>query len=350
MINNIEKMLVYSDYSVRETLEMLDIGSRGIVLVIDNNKKLIGTITDGDIRRAILKGVSLDEKIEEIVHENPIKIKIGTSREEAKEIIIKNAIRDLPIVDENDVVVDIISINDILLPQGKENFVMIMAGGLGTRLQNLTKELPKPMLKIGEKPMLHHIINNFKQYGYNKILISVNYKAEIIENYFQDGYAYGVKIQYIKEHKRLGTAGGIRLAKCYLNKPFFVINGDIFTTLNLENMMETHLKNKCNITIGTRTHTIQIPYGVLETENNVIKNIREKPETNYLINAGVYCLDPEIIELIPNDQYFEITDLINICIKENLKVGSYEIKDYWMDIGRLEDYNKANEDFQNLCK
>jgi Nucleoside-diphosphate-sugar pyrophosphorylase involved in lipopolysaccharide biosynthesis/translation initiation factor 2B, gamma/epsilon subunits (eIF-2Bgamma/eIF-2Bepsilon) len=350
MINNIDKLLVYSNYSIMKTLEALEIGARGIVFVVDNNRKLVGTITDGDIRRSILNGVSLDETIEKVMHENPIKMNKGTSLEEAKEIIIKNAVKEIPIVDENNVVIDMITINDILLPKGKENFVVIMAGGLGTRLQNLTKELPKPMLKIGEDPILYHIINNFKQYGYNKILISVNYKAEIIENYFQDGYAYGVKIEYIKENKRMGTAGGIKLAQNYLNSPFFVINGDIFTNLNFENMMDFHINNKCHITIGTRNHSFEIPYGVLETENNIIKNIKEKPEINYLINAGVYCLNPELIELIPNGEYFEITDLINICIREGLKVGSYEISEYWMDIGRLEDYNKVNKEFNHLCK
>lgn len=345
---NIEKILVHTEYSIKQALEILDAGAKGIILIVDKDKKLIGTVTDGDIRRAILNGISLDKKIKEIIHENPVKVVEGTSIEEAKKIIIKNAIQHLPIINKDNIVIDMITLNDIILPKGKDNIVVIMAGGLGTRLKDLTKEIPKPMLQVGDNPILHHIINNFKEYGYNKIIISVNYKSEIIENYFQDGCAYGVKINYIKENKRLGTAGGIRLAKNYINEPFFVINGDIFTNLNFEKMMEFHIKNKFDITVGTRRYSSTIPYGVIEEKKNNIIGLKEKPTVDYLINGGVYCLNPELIKYIPEDKYFEITDLIDLCIKKGLKVGSYEINEYWMDIGKIEDYNKVNNDIYDL--
>jgi dTDP-glucose pyrophosphorylase len=348
MKNNINKLFVYKNYTIRQVLESIDLGARGIVLLVNEDETLIGTITDGDIRRAILKGISLEDSVENVVHHNPVSVKQSMTREEIKDIFIKKAVKDIPIVDNHNKVLDLISINDILLPQGKENPVIIMAGGLGTRLKDLTKEIPKPMLRIGEDPILQHTINNFKQYGYNKILLSVNYKSEIIENYFQDGFAYGVKINYVKETNRLGTAGGIRLAKDYIETPFFVINGDIFTNLNVENMMKFHMENINDITVGTRKHSFQIPYGVINTDNNCINEVKEKPVIDYLINAGVYCLNPKVIELIPDDQYFEITDLINICIERNMRVGSYEIKDYWMDIGKIEDYIKVNEDIYDL--
>ncbi|MEA5009354.1 nucleotidyltransferase family protein [Clostridium tyrobutyricum] len=348
MKNNINRLFVYKNYTIKDVIKCIDIGAKGIALLVNYDETLLGTITDGDIRRSILKGVSLENSVENIVHYNPISVKQSMTREEIKDIFIKRAVKDIPIVDDNNKVLDLISINDILIPEGKENAVIIMAGGLGTRLKDLTKEVPKPMLKVGHDPILQHIIANFKQYGYNKILISVNYKSEIIENYFQDGLAYGVKIEYIKENKRLGTAGGIKLAEDYIDKPFFVINGDIFTNLNVENMMKFHMENKFDITVGTRKHSFQIPYGVIETENNYIKTIKEKPKIEYLINAGVYCLNPNLISLIPDNKYFEITDLIDICIKNGAKVGSYEITDYWMDIGRMEDYNKVNSDIYDL--
>lgn len=348
MKNNINRLFVYKNYTIKDVIESIDAGAKGIALLVNDDETLLGTITDGDIRRSILKGVSLENSVENIVHYNPISVKQSMTREEIKDIFIKRAVKDIPIVDDDNRVVDLISINDILLPEGKENPVIIMAGGLGTRLKDLTKEVPKPMLKVGHDPILQHIIANFKQYGYNKILISVNYKSEIIENYFQNGLAYGVKIEYIRENKRLGTAGGIKLAEDYIDKPFFVINGDIFTNLNVENMMKFHVKNKFDITVGTRKHSFQIPYGVIETENNYIKHLKEKPQIEYLINAGVYCLNPNLISSIPDNKYFEITDLIDICIKNGGKVGSYEIKDYWMDIGRMEDYNKVNNDIYDL--
>ncbi|QAT40528.1 nucleotidyltransferase family protein [Clostridium sp. JN-9] len=348
MKNNINKLFVYEKYSIRQALQCIDTGARGIALLVNKDKTLVGTITDGDIRRAILKGTSLEDSVEKVAHFNPVSVNQSMTREEIKDIFIKKAVKDIPIVDDNNRVIDLISINDILLPEGKKNPVIIMAGGLGTRLKNLTKEIPKPMLKVGQDPMLQHIINNFKQYGYNKILLSVNYKSEIIENYFQDGFSYGVKINYIKETKRLGTAGGIKLAREYIDTPFFVINGDIFTNLNVENMMNFHIENNYDITVGTIRHAFQIPYGVIDAEKNNIKQLKEKPVVEYLINGGVYCLKPDIINLIPDNQYFEITDLINICIKNGRKVGSYEIKDYWMDIGKIEDYNKANKDIYDL--
>lgn len=349
MKTNLENILIHTDCTIREVLEKLNVGGKGIVLVVDNNQRLVGTITDGDIRRAILKGASIDDEINGVVHRNPIYVEEGIDRERVKDIFIRRAVKQIPVVDKDGVVVDLVGINDILIPEGKENPVIIMAGGLGTRLKDLTKEIPKPMLKVGQDPILYHIINNFKQYGYNKILVTVNYKAKIIENYFQDGYAYGVKISYIREKERLGTAGGIKLAEEHLDKPFFVTNGDIFTNLNVDNMMKYHIDNKFDMTISVRKYAQKIPYGVIETKDNMVKNINEKPETKYLINGGIYCLNPNIVKLIPKDKYYEITDLINSCIQRGLKIGYYENKEYWMDIGRIEDYYKVNDDIGEIA-
>ncbi|MFT9494668.1 nucleotidyltransferase family protein [Anaerosolibacter sp.] len=348
MYTDVKRLTVNNSISLKDALKKMDDEAKGILLVVDQQNKLIGTLTDGDLRRAILKDYRLEEKIEEIIHENPISANVYMNRDEIKDIFIRKAIRHLPITDETGVICDLISINDILLEKGKDNAVIIMAGGLGTRLRDLTKEIPKPMLKVGQYPILHHIINNFKQYGCNKMFISVNYKSEIIENYFQDGYAHGVKINYVKEHKRLGTGGGIRLAKEYIQKPFFVINGDIFTNVNLEEMMNFHENSGYDITVGTRKHSYKIPYGVINTEGHQIIDIQEKPEIDYLINAGIYCLNPAVIDYIPEDEYFEITDLINTCIQQNHKIGSYEIKDYWMDIGQVNDYYRVNEEYEKM--
>ncbi|NFN92754.1 CBS domain-containing protein [Clostridium botulinum] len=345
---DIEKLIILENSTIKTALMKIDETGQGIVLVTDNRNKLLGTITDGDIRRALLAGKCLESPICNVVHNSPVCANVHMSKEEIKDLFIKKAIKQIPVIDDENKVIDIISIHDILLPEGNENPVIIMAGGLGTRLKELTKEVPKPMLKVGQYPILQHIINNFKQYGYNKIFISVNYKSEIIENYFQNGYAHGVKIDYLKEQKRMGTAGGIKLASESLNTPFFVINGDIFTSLNVDNMMKFHKQNNFDITVGIRKHMFQIPYGVVEIENSYIIELKEKPTIDYFINAGVYCLNPSVLRYIPENKYFEITDLINICIENDLKVGSYEINEYWMDIGHLEDYNKVNQDIDDL--
>ena len=344
---NTENILLNEESNIEDALKAIDIGAVGILLIIDTNFNFIGTITDGDIRRAILKGLGLEDPIKDIINRNPIYVKDSETMEDIKNKFIKHAIKQLPVINSQNKVVNLISINDILVIKGKPNHVVIMAGGLGTRLGQLTKEIPKPMLQVGGEPILYHIINNFKQYGFNKILMSVNYKAEIIENYFQNGLPYGVRIDYIREHKRLGTAGGIRLAKDYINEPFFVTNGDIFTNLNVDNMMDFHIKNKFDITVGTRKYIHQVPYGVIECNGQDIKSLKEKPKLEFQVSGGVYCLNPELIDYIPDDKYFEITDLINICLDKGLKVGSYQIKEYWMDIGKIEDYEKVNEDIKD---
>ncbi|WAM37239.1 nucleotidyltransferase family protein [Caldicellulosiruptor acetigenus] len=330
-----------------EALKILNDTGKGILLVIDENEKLIGTLTDGDIRRALLKGYKLEDKIEDIVHYNPVIASKELNNEELKELFIKKAVKQIPIVDEESRVVDLISIEEILIPKGKENIVFILAGGKGTRLRELTKEIPKPMLKVGNEPLLHHIINSFKQYGFYRFIISVNYKSEIIENYFQNGYLHGVKIDYIKETKPLGTAGSIRLAKELIDGPFYVVNGDVYTTLNFERMLNYHLEQGFDITVGVKNFQYQIPYGVVESKDKEIIDIVEKPIINYLINAGIYCLNPNVIDFIPFDEYFEITDLIKRCILGGKRVGYYEINEYWVDIGQVEDYYKINEDFKS---
>lgn len=346
-MKKLDKIVILEDATILETLNVINNSQKGTAIVIDEENKLLGTITDGDIRRAILDNISLDSTIKNIYNKNCIMLYENYDIKETIQYFSK-LIKLIPIVDKDKKLINYLELSDLLTPKLKDNYVIIMAGGLGTRLKELTQNTPKPMLKVGHYPIMEHIINNFKQYGYNKVLISVNYKADVIENYFKEGDSYGVKINYLKEKIRLGTGGGIKLARGYVSDPFFVINGDVFTNLNVKDMMSFHIKNEFDITVGVRRHSFQIPYGVINSELNVIKGIDEKPIMEYLINGGIYCINPEVIDYIPDDEYYEITELINTCIKDRKKVGYYEIKDYWMDIGRIDDYNKVNEDIHNL--
>lgn len=349
MILDINKISINLNTSIIDTMKHIDMNGRGIVYVIDKDNKLIGTVTDGDIRRAIINGISLETTVDKIMNKNPIKAIINMDNDERKKLMIKKAIRELPLVNDKNELIDTISLNDFFIPKGKSNIVLIMAGGLGTRLKDLTKEVPKPMLNLADKPVLEHIIENFKLHGFNKFLLSVNYKQEIIESYFQDGLIHGCKINYIRESKRLGTAGAISLAKDYIEDDFFVSNGDVYSTVNFNDMMNFHKENENDITILGIRKKISIPYGVLEydKEKNIL-NINEKPNIDYIISGGIYCLNPKVIKFIPENTYFEITELIDICIHNKMKVKYYNNNDYWIDIGKMEDYNKAQSDIYDL--
>lgn len=267
-----------------------------------------------------------------------------------KKYFIDNKIKLIPVVDKYKKVIGYYEIDDFINynTMEKDNPVLIMAGGLGTRLKPLTDEIPKPMLRVGNKPILQTIIEQFKEFGFTNILISVNYKADIIENYFRDGKDFGVSIKYIKETKRLGTAGAIKLAEKYLDGSFFVINGDILTNVNFHNLLQYHENSGAAMTIGSRTYETQVPYGVLSVDEACVTSLHEKPVYSYVVSGGIYVLNSEVIKNIPNNEYFDITELINKLMNGNEKVVSFPISDYWMDIGKIEDYYKANDDIQNL--
>ncbi len=232
----------------------------------------------------------------------------------------------------------------------RDNYVVLMAGGRGRRLKPLTNEIPKPMLKVGNKPILEIIMNLFKSYGFKNFIISINYLADIVEGYFEDGSSFGVNIKYFRESEGLGTIGCIRHLKRYLTKPFFVMNGDLITKLNVENMMNYHLNNKLDITIGVKKYQYTLPYGVVNTDGGKISGIVEKPVESWQVNGGIYCLMPNIIDFIPESGSFDITSLIDKSIKVGANVGAYEINDYWMDIGQIEDYYRANLDYNDICR
>lgn len=348
MIKNVERMFVNFKNTIKETIKIMDEAGYGIALIVNEERKLIGIVTDGDIRRAILKSISLDSDIIKIMNKDFTFVTENYSNILIENLFSIKKIKQIPVLDNNMVVVDLIFYHEFYLKPKKENYVLIMAGGLGTRLRPLTYDLPKPMLKVGEKPILETIIDQLKFYGYINILISVNYKAEIIKNYFGDGSNFGVNIKYIEERKRMGTGGAIKLAQNYLSKPFFVINGDILTKLNFENLMDNHIENKNSITVATRKYELQIPYGVIDIEGNKILNLREKPTYDYFVNAGIYCVSPQVIKYIPQGKFYNITDLIERLIFNKDSVGSFPIREYWMDIGHINDYNQANEDYYEL--
>ncbi len=347
-VAEIRKLYIKPDATIREAMETIDRGARGIALVIDDEGRLKGTVTDGDIRRAILRGLTLDSSLKSVMNENFTFVPVNYTQLLVETIFRQKSIMQIPVLDDHMRVVDVIFYSEFFKSPSKENYAVIMAGGLGTRLSPLTRDIPKPMLKVGAKPILETIIEQLKSYGYRNIVLCLNYKAEVIENYFRDGSDFGVYIKYIKEEKRLGTGGAIRLARQYLDRDFFVVNGDILTKLNFDQLMQYHLKNENAITIGTKKYELQIPYGVVDIRDETVKRLNEKPRLNFFISGGIYCLAPETVDSIPENEYFDITSLINMYLEKNHKIGSFPITEYWMDIGQMEDYNQANVDYVSL--
>jgi len=336
--------------SIKEAMVVIDKNLTGGALVVNENNELVGTITDGDIRRAMLKGSSLKDDIEGTYFKNFKFVTEEHSKNKAKEYMLANKIRQVPVIDKDKKLIDLYFLDDILSYDIKENYVFILAGGLGTRLRPLTETVPKPMLTVGDKPILELIIEQFKEYGFRNFIISINYKGEIIEKYFKDGSKFGVNIEYIKEAKKLGTAGSIALVKEKFTKPFIVINGDILTGIDFEKFLNHHIKNNFNITVGVRNYEINVPYGVLVTDDILIESLEEKPTYKFHINGGVYAVNPEIIKYIQEDEVYNMTDLIEDAINNKYTSGIYEITEYWKDIGQIEDYKKANTDIHKFFK
>ena len=345
---DLDSYCIGSSDTIKMAMKTIDKNLIGAAFVLDSDKTVIGVLTDGDIRRTLLNDKSINDSINFIYN---INFKYAThyeSKKKVKEFMIKNKIRQLPVLDANNKLVGIHFLDELAGFDDKENYVFILAGGLGTRLRPLTETVPKPMLLVGDRPILEIIIEQFREHGFKNFIISLNYKGDMIEKYFKNGKKIGVNIKYVKEKKRLGTAGSIRLAKELLNKPFMVINGDILTGMDFDSFLMYHETSNFDVTVGVRNYDFTVPYGVINTEDNIIKSIDEKPSFSYFINSGIYVVNPEIIKFIPEDKIYNMTDLINDTINNNYKSGVYNISEYWVDIGQHEEYKKANEEFSKV--
>ena len=349
-MKDFDKVKVSPSCTIQEVLKIIDSGAIKIAIVVDKNNKLLGTITDGDIRRAILDGKSLKDSIKDIYCKKPMAVSINENKESIIKICTYKKIYQVPVIDNEEKVIDIVLLDELLKPKCYPNKVILMVGGLGTRLRPLTENVPKPMLNIGGKPILQTIIEQFANYGFINIIMCVNYKYDVIQNYFGDGSKFGVSIDYILENKRMGTAGALSLLKNKPKKPFFVMNGDLLTDVNFENMLEFHIKNNAVASMCVREYDLQIPYGVVNVKDGEIKSIEEKPIHKFFVNGGIYILNPECIDYIPENEFYDMPTLIEKLIKINKKVIPFPIREYWLDIGRIEEYEKAQIEYKKIFK
>lgn len=341
------EILVQANMSLIDVMKIIDDSTLQFAVVVDKEQCLLGTVTDGDIRRGILRGEGLDGPIISIMNSEPISAKSGQKPYTYKKLMDTKQLRQLPIIDENNKIVDIL-FRDKLDVAPNKNTVILMLGGLGTRLRPLTNDIPKPMLKVGNKPILETIIDGFKQYGYTNFIFSVNYKKEVIQEYFQNGEAFDVTIKYIEEEKRLGTAGALSLIKEKPTEPFFVMNGDLLTQINFEQLMEFHLEHKSVATMCVREFEYQIPYGVIKTDGIQLTKIKEKPIQRSFVNAGIYVLNPNVLDYIPKAEFYDMPTLFEQLIAKNMNTAAFPIREYWLDIGQIDDFNRANNEFKEF--
>lgn len=335
----LENYLISPNISVLETMKAIGDGAEGIVYVCDNERHLLGVVTDGDIRRHIIHGGGLDQSINIVMNKKPITL-APAERHIADECMQKYSITSVPIVDGDSIIQEIFFLDSSIRPlRNKINVpVVIMAGGKGTRLAPYTQILPKPLIPIGEKTIIEHIIDRFMDAGCNSFDIIVNYKRHLIKSYFRD-IETSAYVRFIDEEEFLGTAGGLKLLAGKYNDSFFMTNCDILIDDDYTKIFEHHKSNSCIATIVSAVKNTTLPYGVIEsTQDGYVASIKEKPDVTTVVNTGFYVLEPEFIDRIPNNTFIHITDVLKDCISDNKRVGMYPISgDNWMDMGQMDE-------------
>ncbi len=348
MYKDWEKALIPSSTSIIEAMRLIDKIALQILLVTTEDKTLLGTITDGDIRRAILRGGSMEDSIESVMNTKPTAFTADESVEDMLVAMRLLKISKVPVVDQKNRVVGLEIIDELLRPAPKDNPVVLMAGGLGTRLASLTQECPKPLLQVGNRPVLQTILENFVAYGFHNFYFSVNYKAEMIKKFFGDGSKWGVSIKYIHENKRMGTAGALSLLPERPKMPVFVMNGDILTKVNFIQLLDFHTEHRAVATMCAFKYGLQIPYGVLQIDDNSLVKIDEKPVQSFFVNAGIYVLEPRALDHIPADTFFDMPNLYEKLIESKQEAVVFPLREYWLDIGHMSDFERAQGDFHKI--
>ncbi len=346
MSHNWQNILVSPNASVQEVLKIIDKEALQLAMVVDADKRLLGTVTDGDIRRALIKGIPLSVDVSEVMFTTPTVVQLGTSRQQVLEVMKGKGLLSLPIISE-DKVVGLETLTKASQKAVYDNPVFIMAGGFGTRLKPLTDNCPKPMLKIGDKPILETVMRSFIRCGFSNFYISTHYMPEVIQDYFGDGSDLGVKIQYIHESEPLGTGGALGLLPDDLpDLPVIMMNGDVLTKIDFEKVLKFHDDNQASATMCVREFEYQVPFGVVESEDHKISSIVEKPVQRFHVNAGIYVIGKELVNSVEKNSRIDMPTLIESVLHTNVMV--YPFYDYWLDIGRMDEFNRAQSDIHTL--
>ena len=330
--------------TIQQAISNLDQVAIKIVLVINEKDELLGTISDGDIRRALLNGVGLNEPITNVIHRNALVVPPEMSRDMVKQLMIANKIQQIPVVNDFHHVVGIHLWDEIESPPLRNHSMVIMAGGKGTRLLPHTENCPKPMLRVAGRPMLEHIIERAKAEGFGHFILAIHYLGQMIEDYFGNGKGMGVKIDYLKESTPLGTAGALSLINPLPDQPFVVTNGDVLTDIQYGKLLDFHLRYNATATMAVRMHEWQHPFGVVQTEGIKVIGFEEKPISRSHINAGVYVLNPASLCALSQNSYCDMPTLFERLHAKSMLTLAYPMHEPWLDVGRPEDLIRANDE------
>ncbi|PRD51945.1 nucleotidyltransferase family protein [Sphingobacterium gobiense] len=347
-MNIVEKHTIDRSESVRDALIKLDqLASDAILFVVDDQNKLLGSLTDGDLRRGFIKGLDFDHGLLDFIQPCPKYILDKEYSLDALETLRANNFKIVPILNEHDVIVDILNFRtkSTLIPAD----AVLMAGGEGKRLRPLTEKTPKPLLKVGEKPIIEYNIDRLQKVGIKNINLSINYLGDQLVDYFGDGADRNLNIKYVRENKPLGTIGSILLVEDFEHEDVIVMNSDLLTNIDYADFFKTFKNSDADMAVAATSYHVDVPYAVLEVDDhNSVKSLKEKPRYIYYSNAGIYILKRDLLKMIPEDQFFDITDLMDRAIEMNLKLVTYPINGYWLDIGKHEDFEKAQEDIKHI--
>lgn len=344
-------LLLPRSASIRNAMATIDLHNEiGIALIVEDGGRLVATVTDGDIRRAILAGLDLDGSIEELLRRqrsepgpHPVTAAAGTLPSDILHLMNRHDIRHVPIVDGDNRPIDIALLRELAEEAEPALRAVVMAGGFGTRLRELTQTTPKPMLPIGERPLLERIVDQLRSAGVRRVNLATHYRSEQIAAHFGDGSSFGVEIGYVTEEQPLGTAGALGLLDAS-DEPLLVINGDVLTDVDFRALLTFHRETEADMTVAVRPCELRMPFGVVETSASFVTGITEKPSLRLFVNAGIYLLEPGVQLLVPEGERCDMPELIQRVLDEGRRVASFPLHEYWLDIGRVEDYERAQRD------
>jgi UDP-2-acetamido-4-(D-alanylamino)-2,4,6-trideoxy-alpha-D-mannopyranose hydrolase len=348
IVNDWKKVLLKPNDSMEYAIKVLHEGGYRIALVSDEHRRLLGTVTDGDIRRALIKKLSMKSPVSHIMNSNPLTVDSKFKNSDILSIMSNQGLLHMPVVDKEGILFGLETLQGLVEKPVYDNPILLMAGGFGKRLYPLTEDTPKPLLKVGEKPILEMIIEQFISHGFHNFYISTHFKSEQIKDYFQNGEQYNISINYVHEDFPLGTAGSLGLLPDNMpDLPIIVMNGDLVTNIDFKNLLDFHSDHDSKATMCVREYDYQVPYGVVEIDNYVITKIKEKPVHKFFVNAGIYVLNRNLIDNIDGKSYLDMTDFLCAELSDN-EVYAFPIHEYWLDIGQKDEYEKANQEIKTM--